>query len=151
MQGVIMDEEDEDDNDDETGQTGPRAGDSGERFRQEIQAPQEAGGLGTILPGKVGRKLKAVILGRRKAAAVDESEDEEEDGDGDVSPVTDAEVEGVEPPESVNTAHGKVRQESGTTATDQVSDMKNYNTFGWDSQRESASAAGDPANKPGPS
>lgn len=150
MQGVIMDEEDEEDNDDESGQTGPRAGDSGERFRQEIQAPQAPGALDKMLPGRVGRKLRAVILGRRKAAAVDESEDEEEDGDGDVSPATDGELEGIEAPESVSPSHGKVRQESGATAASQVKDVKNYNTFGWDSERESAPVDGGPASRPGP-
>ena len=145
-----MDEEDEEDNDDETGQSGPRAGDSGERFRQEIQAPQAPGALDKMLPGNVGRKLKAVILGRRKAAAVDESEDEEEDGDGDISPATDAELEGIEAPQSVSTSHGKVRQESGATAASQVKDVKNYNTFGWDSERESAPVDGGPASRPGP-
>lgn len=138
-----MDEEDEDDDDDETGKTGRRGGDSGERFRQEIQAPQEAGALGNFLPDKVGRKLKAVILGRRKAAAVDESEDEEEEGDGDISPATEPEAEGI----STNATPNKVRQESSTTATGQISEVKNYKTFSWDSERESGNVNDEPVTK----
>lgn len=115
----------------------------GEQFKPAEGTSHELGARVSkfpgLLPGEVAKRFKAAVIGK-KGAHLDESDDEED------SPVTDAHVSGAEI-ESRHDIHLSNALEGGTlvgrdnSANDRIAagrhrDLRNYNTFGWESDTD---------------
>ena len=106
-----------------------------ETFRREKEPAQELGTrtstFSSLLPGEVGQRLKAVIWGR---AAVEDSDDLENSGETD-SAASPGSTGAREPDHEAAMEESQNKTIKKKIST-QRHDVKNYNTFGWDSDVE---------------
>lgn len=133
-------------------------------FNKSFALGQRQSAFASLLPGEVGRKLKAAVLGTRSGAPDESDEEEEEEEDSPVSDVAAARAAISSPPgsgaeeESIGSGaslrsvgsirNKRDRQEVNEQASERLKDNedtrqtlseqrhRNYNTFGWDSDVE---------------